>query len=147
MKRVMVFGTFDGVHDGHRHLLREAAVHGDTLVAVVARDEHVLELKGQVPQRSLDERMELISFEAEVAEVIPANEDLADFSVILEQKPSTLVFGFDQDELMEEVSAWLEDQSLHITTIQASAYVPEIYSASFSDDRIQTEEEDISEYA
>lgn len=147
MKRVMVFGTFDGVHDGHRHLLREASVHGDTLIAVVARDEHVLELKGQVPARSLEERMELVSFESEVAEVVPANEVLSDFSVILAHQASVLVFGFDQDELMEEVHAWLQDQSRRLTVVQASAYVPEMYSASFSDERMQTEDEELSEYA
>lgn len=147
MKRVMIFGTFDGVHDGHRHLLREACVHGDALTVVVARDEHVLELKGQIPQRPLDERMELISFESEVDEAVPACEALGDFSVITHRKPSVLVFGFDQDELMEEVHAWMQDNRLRIETVQASAYVPEMYSASFSDEHMQGEEEELSEYA
>ncbi|MCK5249408.1 MAG: adenylyltransferase/cytidyltransferase family protein, partial [Spirochaetaceae bacterium] len=38
MKTVLVFGTFDVIHPGHQWFLRNAARHGDRLVAVVSRD-------------------------------------------------------------------------------------------------------------
>ena len=46
-KRVLVFGTFDLLHQGHRYFLTQARRFGDTLIAVVARDEFVEERKGR----------------------------------------------------------------------------------------------------
>jgi cytidyltransferase-like protein len=43
---VMVFGTFDGIHDGHRYFLNEAKKFGDKLVVAVAKDTTVKTLKG-----------------------------------------------------------------------------------------------------
>ena len=41
MKKVMVFGTFDIIHPGHIHLLKEAKEYGDFLIAVIGRDATV----------------------------------------------------------------------------------------------------------
>ena len=41
----MVFGTFDVIHPGHRFFLEQAALKGDRLVAVIARDEFVNKIK------------------------------------------------------------------------------------------------------
>jgi len=70
MQTVMVFGTFDGVHDGHRHFFSEAAARGHRVIAVVTRDEHVLELKGKLPLHTLEDRMEMVSFESEIKDMI-----------------------------------------------------------------------------
>ena len=34
MAKVMVFGTFDGVHPGHENFFEQAKQHGDYLIAV-----------------------------------------------------------------------------------------------------------------
>jgi len=46
-KIVLVFGTFDGLHDGHRFFLTEARKLGDRLIASVATDEIVERIKKQ----------------------------------------------------------------------------------------------------
>ena len=142
MKKVLIFGTFDGVHDGHRHLIREAMAHGDELIAVVARDEHVLELKGHVPQRQMEERMELISLETEVALVVPSDEVLGSYVVLTDHAPHVIVFGYDQDVVMEDVSAWMQDNNIHIQCVQASAYMPEVYKSSIMNEAQMAEEEE-----
>ena len=41
MKKVLVFGTFDGLHEGHKDFLRQAKQYGDHLTVVVGRDSTV----------------------------------------------------------------------------------------------------------
>lgn len=45
MVRVLAQGTFDIIHPGHLHYLRESAALGDELVVVVGRDEKMRERK------------------------------------------------------------------------------------------------------
>ena len=52
MKKVMVFGTFDIFHDGHRDYFKQAREFGDYLIVVVARDENVLKIKGNIPRNN-----------------------------------------------------------------------------------------------
>jgi FAD synthetase len=47
--RVIAFGVFDGLHEGHRHFLREARKLGGRLTVAVAHDEAVVMLKGRRP--------------------------------------------------------------------------------------------------
>ena len=60
MKKVIVFGTFDVVHQGHIHMLKEAREYGDFLIVVVARDDIVCEIKGKKPTNNEDKRFENI---------------------------------------------------------------------------------------
>ena len=48
-KIVLTFGTFDRLHPGHEHYLREAKKYGDHLVTIVARDSTVFRVKGKNP--------------------------------------------------------------------------------------------------
>ena len=41
MKRVLIFGTFDGIHEGHLNLFKQAKKYGDYLIVVVGRDENI----------------------------------------------------------------------------------------------------------
>ena len=45
MKKVMVFGTFDGLHEGHLDFFRQAREYGDYLIVAVARDVNVKKIK------------------------------------------------------------------------------------------------------
>lgn len=141
MKRVMVFGTFDIVHDGHRHLLREAADMGEEVIVVVSRDEHVLELKGRLPMNRLDDRLEAIACESEVTAVVAGDEELGSFLVVDTHAPDVILLGYDQDELRESVTSWIEDQGAHhISCTYASAYMPELFNTSRMAEQLHEEE-------
>ena len=56
-QRVLLFGTFDDLHPGHRFVLDEARARGDVSV-VVARDGTVLKIKGRAPLQSQDDRVQ-----------------------------------------------------------------------------------------
>ena len=57
MKKVMAFGSFDILHDGHKHYLKEAKSFGDYLVVIVARDENIVKFKGKKPKNDENYRL------------------------------------------------------------------------------------------
>ena len=59
-RRVLVFGTFDGLHAGHQFFLRTAKTQGTVLIVSVARDKHVSELKQKIPIHREQERLQTI---------------------------------------------------------------------------------------
>jgi cytidyltransferase-like protein len=66
MKKVMVFGTFDGLHPGHESLFAQAREHGDWVIVVVARDRTVQEVKGRLPLRDeADRQVILLGYDQE----------------------------------------------------------------------------------
>ena len=56
MKKVMVFGSFDILHQGHLYFLNEARRFGEELIVVIARDETILKVKGHKPKYNEKER-------------------------------------------------------------------------------------------
>ena len=94
MPRVLVFGTFDGLHDGHRFFLEEAAEYGD-LHVVVARDATVQRTKGVLPQHMEQERRAAIQAAYPGAQVLLG--DAKDYMVPVRNiQPDVICLGYDQ---------------------------------------------------
>src|SRR3989344_8830228 len=60
MVKVLVFGTFDGLHEGHKDLFHQAKEFGDYLIVVVARDSTVKKNKNKTPKFSEGERLKMV---------------------------------------------------------------------------------------
>jgi len=54
---VLSFGTFDGIHSGHRELLNRAKELGERLVVVGARDSFIRSVKRREPRQSEGARL------------------------------------------------------------------------------------------
>ena len=104
MKKVMVFGVFDGFHQGHEVFLREAKKLGDHLIAVVAQDHIVRHMTGADPSANLSERFEEIEHFDGVDEVVIGDFELAIWKTVERYKPDVVVFGKDQTLLAENFS-------------------------------------------
>ena len=59
-KTGMVFGVFDGLHEGHRYFLGKAKEKADNLIVVVAVPETIQILKNRGAKRTLHERMSAV---------------------------------------------------------------------------------------
>ncbi len=129
MRKVMVFGTFDGLHEGHRAFLREARDHGDYLVAVVTPDHAVKSLKGREPRLDIHRRMEELRHE-DVDEVILGDADLNTWEVIDSRKPDVIALGYDQTDLKNVLEEHLERQRRRPEIVVLSAYKADKYHSS-----------------
>src|SRR3989344_7642179 len=126
----MIFGTFDGIHDGHRNLFGQASAHGDFLSVVVARDATVVEIKGRPPRFGEGERMTDLMKEHLIDDVILGN--LSDkFEVVRKQRPDVICLGYDQKNFVEDLQKKLDAEGLSETKIvRLKSHKPEIYKSS-----------------
>lgn len=97
--KVMVFGVFDGIHDGHRFFLTEAQYYGTDLTIVVTLDDTVKWLKEVSPQFPLTTRIKNLEKEYPRATVIPGDGKSNVWNVIKEHTPDVIVLGYDQNRM------------------------------------------------
>ncbi len=119
---VLVFGTFDGLDEGHRAFLKEAAKLGRRLVVAVARDAHVQTLKGHLPRLSEGERIKIVETVPEVADVLLSDETLGSYQIVRDVQPATIVLGYDQDALEINLHAWMEKTGKMIPIVRLPHY-------------------------
>ncbi len=107
MKRVLVFGVFDGLHDGHIFFLNQAKILGDHLTVAVAPTQIVARLKGHAPQFSLDERISALLGLEFVNEVIAGDGELNTWRVVFTLQPDVIALGYDQKEQLKSLKGVL----------------------------------------
>lgn len=114
MKKVMVFGTFDGLHPGHLDFFKQALHLSGSgqakkyLIVSVATDKNVGKFKGKRPLFSQKERLELIrNLKLVDTAVLGAEENF--YSEIKKYRPDVICLGYDQwaneDEVKKELKA------------------------------------------
>jgi len=130
MKKVMVFGTFDIFHEGHKDFFRQTREFGEYLIVVIARDKNVLKIKNRLPENNELVRQKKIS-ESKLADVVVLG-DLDDkYKMIQEYKPDVICSGYDQKVSMEELKDKLTEFGFDKTQIvRLSSFHPEIYKSS-----------------
>lgn len=120
---VMVFGTFDLLHPGHRSLVLQAQEFGRVTV-VVARDKSVLKIKGKKPCEN--EQQRVIAMKMAFLDVNVVLGDPKDFLVPLRKvKPDIIVLGYDQ-----KLPPGISEADLPCPVRRASAFQPEKYKSS-----------------
>src|SRR5437879_6111071 len=93
---VMVFGTFDALHEGHLNLFKQAKALGDRLIVVVSRDATTNEVKGHTPQKTELQRLAAVQQTAGVDLAILGSAGADKHAVIVERKPDIIALGYDQ---------------------------------------------------
>lgn len=126
MTRVLVFGTFDGLHPGHRSYLEQARALGDTIVASVPDDATVLALKGRGPKHAFEQRKQALLDSGLVQEVFVSDTQQGSYNVLDRAEPDTILLGYDQIELQHD----LEKQQRSIPIQRAKPFQPDIYKSS-----------------
>jgi cytidyltransferase-like protein len=99
----MVYGVFDGFHEGHRHFLREAMKHCHRLIVVVAHPDMVKLLKDRTPYYALDERLAAIRAFHPTAEVIIGDCATGQWTALKHYQPDIVLLGYDQNRLGTEL--------------------------------------------
>lgn len=116
---VLVFGTFDHLHKGHRHFLQSASARGDRLTAVVSADAFVQSVKGRNPHHKQQIRMKMLQKSGLVNRVLPADYPVGNWEVLDRERPDVICLGHDQWKMKDSLENWLETKG--------SEYQPQIY--------------------
>lgn len=125
VKKVMVFGTFDILHQGHLNYFKQAKQHGDEVVVVVARNLNVFRVKGHYPKN--DEKVRLAKVVASQTVEVARLGYLEDkFKIIYEENPDVIALGYDQ----HGYESGLKAEFPKIQIVRLRAFKPETYKSS-----------------
>lgn len=129
---VLVFGTFDPLHEGHVQFLRQARALGDVLTVVVTRDSVIRTLKGREPFHSEQERVARLSALDSVDVVLLGDVDPLQYQLFEHLDFDVLALGYDQepsDAVVRRKLAALGKSSVSVVRLQA--FKPDHYKSSF----------------
>jgi|GEM_PF-493494 len=130
--KIMVFGTFDMVHQGHEDLFRQARslASNPHLVVSLARDSSVARIKGAQARRSETERLALVRAHELVDEAV-----LGDVRGYMDHiravVPDIIALGYDQTgEYVDNLETDLREAGLTTRVVRLAAHKPEEYKTS-----------------
>lgn len=129
MATVLCFGTFDGLHPGHESYFCQAEELGDRVVVVVARDETVLDVKGQLPANNEQLRLSAVASHPSVDEARlghPGDK----YRVIEEIRPDIILLGYDQKAFTDALEEELSRRGLSAKVLRGEPFAPDIYKSS-----------------
>jgi len=116
----MATGTFDLLHMGHIHYLKEAKKLGDVLVVVVATDATVRKLKHD-PITPQDIRVNLIK-ELKIVDEAYLGHEQDMYAIVEEIKPDIIALGFDQIHDIETIKNELNKRKLTVQVVRLTKY-------------------------
>ncbi|MEK7507631.1 MAG: adenylyltransferase/cytidyltransferase family protein [Patescibacteria group bacterium] len=128
---VLVFGTFDLLHEGHISFLKQAGRFGDFLIAVVARDKTVVDLKSRKPYHGERTRLAAVRKIQDISKAFLGDKILYSYSILKKLKPDIICLGYDQHKLETDLCARMEKGKLpQIKIIRLRAHKPEKFKTS-----------------
>ncbi len=125
----MVFGTFDYLHAGHENLFIQARELGNEIVAIIARDKTVRNIKGEIPDHDEKERLENLK-NTGWAEFVVLGNPKDKTKVIKEYRPDIIALGYDQFAFTYRLEKFLMEISLDAKIVRLKPYRPDMYKSS-----------------
>lgn len=129
--RIMVFGTFDILHPGHRNFFRQARTlaRRPWLIVSVARDHNVKKIKGRKPLRTEQQRLAAVRRNRLVNQaVLGAQNDY--LSHILKFQPAVIALGYDQKAYTGALRQKLAARGLKLKVRRLKAFQPGRFKSS-----------------
>lgn len=139
IKKIMVFGTFDGLHKGHINFFKQARalkslVPGQAknlrknsfLIVSIARDKNVKRIKGEYSTRNERERMILIK-KSKLADKVVLAGKVKYLPHILKEKIDIIALGYDQKAYVKELKKDLKGKGISIRIIRLKPFKEKIY--------------------
>jgi FAD synthetase len=120
---VMIFGTFDTVHDGHRFFADQAKKYG-SLFIIIARDNNVRRFKKRLVHGE-NERLMGVKRAFPFATCLLGSKD-DPYAIVEEISPETICLGYDQ----KSFDSGLKRKFPDIKIVRIGAYKPDICKSS-----------------
>ncbi len=124
MKKVIVFGSFDPLHNGHLDFFRQAKKLGDFLTIVVARDEEIIARKKRSVRFMQDTRLKAV-LNTGLADKVILGDSVGKYSILKKEEPDIIAIGYDQ-----EIPQTLKDKLKQYRIITLKPHKPDEYKSS-----------------
>ncbi len=140
MTRIMVFGTFDIIHEGHTDFFKQArkltspeqgqGAGEPYLIVSVARDSAAARHRGFPPRRHESGRLTQVAAHPLVDEAVLGDET-GYVAHIVAAKPDIIALGYDQKgEYVDNLEKDLTNTGLRCRVVRLRAHKPEEYKTS-----------------
>ncbi|MEI6280822.1 MAG: adenylyltransferase/cytidyltransferase family protein [bacterium] len=126
--KIMVFGTFDGLHKGHFDFFKQAKnlMKNSSLIVSIARDKNVLRIKGKYPDNNEKERMTLVEKYKLVDKVILSG-TRGRLPHIVKVRPDIIALGYDQKAYVKNLKKDLKNKGVLVKIVRMKPYKENIY--------------------
>ena len=124
----MVFGTFDGLHDGHLDFFKQARklAAQSFLIASVARNKNVIRIKGKRPALNEQERMALIK-KCHLVDKAVLSGVKNHLIHIISESPDIIALGYDQKVYVQNLKKDLKNKGLNVSIVRLKPYRKNIF--------------------
>jgi len=127
--------VFDRLHPGHCSFLEQAAAHGEELIAVITRDDVVMQLKKKISVHGEEERMQAVQGIACVQRAVLGDAILGSYDVLREHKPDIICLGYDQHGLAQDLRFRMAEGLIpHIELVIMEPYKADTFHTSLLSD-------------
>lgn len=126
--RIMVFGTFDGLHRGHLFFLKQARklAKKSFLIVSIARDKNVFKIKGKYPEKKEHARIILVKKSNLVDKVVLSGVQNP-YPHIIKERPNIIALGYDQRAYVKNLKKELKNKGLGVKVVRLKPYKEKIY--------------------
>ena len=126
--RIMVFGTFDGVHKGHLNFFRQAKKLSPKsfLIVSVARDKNVLKIKGRLPVLDEKKRVALIK-KYKIIDKTVLSGMKNHIPHIAREHPDIIALGYDQKNYIKNLKKDLKNKGILVKIVRLKSYKENIF--------------------
>lgn len=130
-EKILVFGTFDGVHEGHLNMFKQARKLSKSpyLIVSIARDINVLRIKNKIPFNNEKRRQALVKKTGFADKVVLGS--LKNYLAhIVKESPDFIALGYDQIHYTENLKKDLKSLGLNPKIRRLKPYKENIYKNS-----------------
>jgi len=117
VRKVLATGTFDVLHPGHVHYLRESAAEGDQLVVIVARGSMVSHKNPPVVPE--EQRREMVEALGVVDDAVLGSDDSI-FEPLYDIRPDIVTLGHDQHYDEDDLRDGLRERGFGADVVRVS---------------------------
>lgn len=131
LEKILVFGTFDGVHGGHLNMLNQARrlSKNPFLIVSIARDQNVLKIKNKLPFNNEKKRQSLVKKTKLANKVILGSlNNYLDHMV--KENPDYIALGYDQVHYTENLKKELKKRGISPKIRRLKPYKENIFKNS-----------------
>ena len=124
----MVFGTFDGLHQGHFNFFKQAKnfMKNSFLIVSIARDKNVFKIKGEYPNLSEQARMALVK-KCKLVDKVILSGIKNHLPHIIKVRPDIIALGYDQKAYVKNLKKDLKNKGVLVKVVRLKPYKEKQY--------------------